>query len=172
MELLRSELLHDIEFESWKIAKICVETATLQERMQVDFEADDWIERKIEEATDEIYGRLSFCLDERNVALRDTLNVTPKYNENNFPEEPTSEEEMFEKPRKYTFHFTFEEGWNGSVRYLRKNLHRYVVCYTLAEWFTLVKPDEVAAYAAKAAAALRAIEAGSRPASLNCTFRL
>lgn len=46
----------------------------------------------------------------------------------------------------YTFGLKFSEYWRGNVEVIMTNMHNYIRCFTLSEWFALVKPDEAARY--------------------------
>ena len=173
VELLRSELLHDIEFESWKISQTRIDNPTLREKLQADWEADDWIERKIEEANDDVFGELSAYLMENSQALRDTLDVRPAYNENEFPyDELEDPEQAVVKPSRYHFLFLLDPEWTGKTRSIRTNLHRFVVNSVLARWFELVKPDEAAVYDKRAHDYLDKLVGDVRPDFCNETFIL
>jgi hypothetical protein len=160
--LYRDRLVYDIDFESWKIARMCVDDKTVQAETSTDEEADMFLERKFDTALGLIRGDLQFCLDYRTAA-GDTANDKLKYQtdgdvelqpvddeEDEITAQPETEEQTQQWPTHYTIGFRFSPYWYGNIETIKTCIHQYIVCYTLSEWFSLVKPDEAAAYLQKA----------------------
>ena len=62
VKLLRSELVYDIDFISWKVAKCRVsENAEAQAEAQTDGESTGWLNRYIETAVDNVKSALGIC---------------------------------------------------------------------------------------------------------------
>lgn len=73
----------------------------------------------------------------------------------------------------YTFGLKFSEYWRGNVEVIMTNMHNYIRCFTLSEWFALVKPDEAARYLQYADKFLSDMVGNAREESMEgVSFRL
>ena len=159
----RDRLVYDIDYESWKIAKVRLDNKTLQAETSTDDEADMFLERQFDTAFGLIKGDLQFCLDYLTAA-GDTANDKLKMRSDNDVElemtdeeevEAVAENEQSEEPTTgfpvhYKIGFRFSPYWNGNIEAIKTAIHNFIVYSALAEWFRLVKPDEAAAYMQKA----------------------
>lgn len=171
--LLREELLHDIQFEAWKISKTHIDNVTLQSNLHVNDDADDWIERKIEQAIDKIYDKMSFALVDRSAVLTDRLDDIPLCNIDEAPRQDGQDiKGLFARPIKYEFLFSLDQNWRGSTRAIRGYLHLGIVDYVLAEWFSLVLPDKEQEYIIKSERSITSAASNCRTAFVNVTFKL
>lgn len=171
--LFREELLHDIQFEAWKISRTHIDNQTLQLEHQVNEDADDWIERKIESAIDKIYEKMSFALIERATMISDRLDDIPTHTLDDAPRQDGEDiSGLFERPERYEFLLALDPQWNGSLRAIRGNMHEFIVAYALGEWFNLTLPDKAQFYLAKSAKMLDNAASACRVKTLNQTFRL
>lgn len=171
--LFREELLHDIQFEAWKISKTHIDDITLQDNLHVNGDADDWIERKIQHAIDRIYDKLSFALIERGRVLTDRLDDIPDYNIDEAPRQEGDDiSALFHRPVKYEFLFCLDPEWKGSRRAIRGHLHSAIVNLVLSEWFRLVLPSKVQEYMLIGEGSLNSAASGCRVAFVNVIFRL
>lgn len=127
--LRREEILFDVDFVSWKVAK-CQITDNPQQEAEVstDDESSDWINRTIEAAVDNAKSEIGYAVVERS-RMQD-----------NVPDQ----EEMDEWRVVLSIR---KEGWTGNVRSLKTYLHHYVVNFVLSRWFIMVLPSEASVYA-------------------------
>ena len=126
VKLLRSELVYDIDFISWKVAKCRVsENAEAQAEAQTDGESTGWLNRYIETAVDNVKSALGIYVNEP------CMRVQTDY--------VSSEEE-------WTIVLRMESGWRGNVKNLKTCIHGYVVNYVLSYWFEMTLPDEAGKY--------------------------
>lgn len=126
VKLLRSELVYDIDFISWKVAKCRIsETAESRAEAQTDEESADWLDREIEVAVGNVKSELAAYVREPRMRVQ------------------TDEAESLDE---WNIILEMEPGWRGNVRTLKTNIHQYVVNYVLAHWFDMVLPDEAGKY--------------------------
>ena len=126
VKLLRSELVYDIDFISWKVAKCRVsENAEAQAEAQTDGESTNWLNRQIETAVDNVKSELGIYVNEPCMRVQ--------------TDHVESEEE-------WTIVLRMESGWRGNVKNLKTYIHGYVVNYVLAYWFEMTLPDEAGKY--------------------------
>lgn len=164
--LYRDRLIYDINYESWKISKTRVDNKTVQSELSTDEEADMFLERQFNTAFGKIKENLLFCLDRFTKGGDTATNKLPMKEDDDAELEPVTNdgyanatqegsgeetETDDDKPETtfrphYTFGFKFSEYWKGDVEQMMNNMHNYVRCFTLSEWFALVKPDESARY--------------------------
>ena len=185
--LYRDRLLYDINFESWKIAKVRVNDKALQAETSTDEEADMWIERQIDTCLGEVKGSLQFCLDHLTKAgdiandklkMRQDTDVELEQEQEEevvaVQEDQTQEEAPAEEfPVHYTIGFRFSPYWNGNIESIKTAIHSYICSFTLAKWFELVKPDESVTYAKQADSWLgKAINFCRQEDCSGITFRL
>ena len=159
----RNRIVYDVNYESWKIAKVRIDNKTLQAETSTDEEADMWIERQIDTALSTIKGKLQFCLDYRTKG-GDTADDKLRMRSDNdveleqvdeeevdaAPENESQTEPTTEFPVHYQIGFIFSPYWNGNIETITKTIHNYIVYSILAKWFKLVKPDEAADYTKQA----------------------
>jgi hypothetical protein len=125
----KDEVMFDIDFISWKLAKCRIDNAEQQAEAQTDSEASDYITRQIETAVMNAKGALHpYVVNDKGTLLDDEL---------------TEEKEWF-------IVFEFGNEFAGSTPKLCNLFHRYIVDFALAEWFKLVLPNEAANYYASA----------------------
>lgn len=125
----KDEVIYDIDFISWKLAKCRVENAEQQAESQTDGEASDYITRQIETAVANAKGALHpFVVNDKGTMLDDEMVDT----------------------NEWFIVFDFGSEFAGSTPKLCNLFHRYIVDFTLAEWFKLVLPNEAANYYASA----------------------
>lgn len=125
----KDEVLYDIDFISWKLAKCRIEQPEQQAEAQTDSESADYIIRQIETAVANAKGALHpMVVNDKGILLDD---------------ETTECNEWF-------IVFEFGKEFAGSTQKLCNLFHRYIVDFALAEWFKLVLPNEAANYYASA----------------------
>lgn len=125
----KDEVLYDIDFISWKLAKCRIDNPEQQAESQTDEEATDYITRQIETAVSNAKGALHpYVVNDRGTMLDDELKET----------------------NEWFIVFEFGKEFAGSTPKLCNLFHRYIVDFALAEWFKLVLPAEAANYYASA----------------------
>ena len=157
IRLTLRELKYDVKFDSWlreKIANQILKNSN-EEAENVDYayksdKAEDWLIRQIQDAVDNIYGELAWCVVEPDHFVEDTLD------EKN-------------RPTEWTILFRFSPQWRGSMRALRSYISTYVREYVLSQWYRAAMPNNLGEYQAKANGALDAAykEARSEVVSLE-----
>ena len=186
--LYRDRLVYDIDFESWKIARVRVDDKALQAETSTDEEADMWLERQFDTAFGLIKGDLQFCLDYLTVAGTSATDKLKMRHDNDVElaaDDDDSDEEVVvnaegtdpvpstEFPVHYTIGFRFSPYWYGNIEAIKTAIHNYIVNLTLYEWFRMVKPDEAPAYEKKAETfRLKAINYCRQENAYGVTFRL
>lgn len=125
----KEEVMYDIDFISWKVAKCRLEQPEQQAEAQTDNEATDYITRQIQTAVDNAKGALHpYVVNDKGTLLDDELKA---------------HDEWF-------IVFQFGSEFAGSTQKLCNLFHRYIVDFALSEWFKLVMPAEAANYYASA----------------------
>lgn len=127
--LRKDEIVFDVDFISWKVAKCRItDNAQMEAEVSTDDESSDWISRTIEEAVDNAKSEMGYAVVERS-RMQD-----------NVPDsEDTGEWVFVLRIRK--------DGWTGNIRPMKTYLHRYVVNFVLSRWFMMVLPSEASMYA-------------------------
>lgn len=125
----KEEVLFDIDFISWKLAKCRIDDAEKQAEAQTDRETNDYITRQIETAVSNAKGALH-------------PNVVNDYG--------TMLDDELKQSNEWFIVFDFGEEFAGSTQKLCNLFHRYIVDFALAEWFKIVLPAEAANYYASA----------------------
>lgn len=127
VKLRREEVLYDVDFISWKLAKCRVaESEEERAERQTDEESYDWIGRQIETAFDEVKSKI------RAYVARIKSRVSSNSKDGNIDE--------------WNLELIMEHGWRGEPKQLCTYMHNYVVSYVLAKWFGITLPSEVANY--------------------------
>ena len=188
MTVKRKDVLHDVNFISWKTAKCRIAEPEAQAEVQTDDESHAWFERMLATAVDHLKGSLRWCIREHTGTIVDNTikRKTITYGDEELPEveqDPTSFDDDMESlgsPAEievtipeYTFRFAFSHTWRGNFESLGNYIHRYIVDYILYEWFKMTLPNEASTYLASATGWERKIinEARSEDVS-NVYFRL
>lgn len=185
--IYRDRLVYDIDYESWKIAKVRVDDKTLQAETSTDEEADMFLERQFDTAFGLLKGDLQFCLDYLTAAgatANDKLKtrtdgdveLAPAEDDGEIvatQENESNDEPETEWPTHYKIGFAFSPYWYGNIETIKTCIHQYIKCYTLAEWFSLVKPDEAAKYSQQAESyRSQAVNYCRQENAFGVTFRL
>lgn len=184
--IYRDRLVYDIDFESWKMARVRIDDKRVQAETSTDEEADMFLERQFDTAFGELKGNLQFCLDHLTKAgdiANDKLKMrrdgdvelapTDDDEEIVATQESEQEEPVTEFPVHYTIGFKFSPYWNGNIEAIKTAIHNYLRAYTLTQWFSLVKPDEAPKYAQEADAWMgKAINYCRQEDCSGITFRL
>lgn len=127
VKLHREEVLYDVDFISWKLAKCRVaESEEERAERQTDEESYDWIGRQIETAFDEVKSKI------RAYVTRIKSRVSSNSKDGNIDE--------------WNLELIMEHGWRGEPKQLCTYMHNYVVAYVLAKWFGITLPSEAANY--------------------------
>lgn len=127
VKLRREEVLYDVDFISWKLAKCRVaESEEERAERQTDEESYDWIGRQIETAFDEVKSKI------RAYVTRIKSRVSSNSKDGNIDE--------------WNLELIMEHGWRGEPKQLCTYMHNYVVAYVLAKWFGITLPSEAANY--------------------------
>lgn len=161
----RKDVLHDVNFISWKTAKCRITEPEAQAEAQTDDESHAWFERMLQTAVDHLKGELRWCIREHTGTIVDNTikrDCIPYGNEgypiveqdyNTFGDD----EEFLDTPKEikvpiteYTFRFAFSDKWRGNFEAMSNYIHRYIVDYILYEWFKMTLPNEAATYLASA----------------------
>jgi len=195
--IYRDNLVYDINFESWKIARMRIDDKTVQMETSTDEEADMFIERHIDSAINNIKTSMLWCLDRVTRAAAVSTNKLSQDWENpsqgphyepdtSMPvddtlldatqtdwEEHTPEPAAARFRTHYDFGFVFSSYWMGDIDAVKSAIHNYMRCRVLTEWFALVKPDEAARYERYATRyLLDAVTAARQERADGITFRL
>lgn len=132
VKIYLSEVKYEVKFDTWRSEKSTNDMlkARNKETSRVstaynDDRAEDWLVRKIQDAIDNVYGECKWCIHDRSQFESD---------------------EIQENPSEWTIHFIFHESWRGSVKALKRHIHRYVCEYVLAQWYRAAQPDVAATY--------------------------
>lgn len=123
VQILLSEVMYDLNLITWKKSSLL--DVPEKEKNKVILEDKDsmFVARQVEMAIANILSRLSWC-------TRHHYHVQ------------TDEIRKVEDCWDIAFYFTPE--WRGNIRSIKDYIHKYIVEYTLAEWYRLVSPADVA----------------------------
>lgn len=146
IRLTLRELKYDVKFDTWlreKVANQILRNSN-DEAEDVDYayksdKAEDWLVRQIQDAVDNVYGELSWCVIEPDHFVADTI-----------------DEKEEARPTEWVIPFRFGPNWRGSMRALRSYISTYVREYVLAQWYRAAMPNNLGEYQEKANSALRA----------------
>lgn len=113
-----SDIINDIDYITWKTAKVRISEEEQQFDVQTDSTNKKWIDRRYKAAVEHIKDLLhSHITNTNNVSGVD-----------------------------YTLQFQFPDTWTGSISSIMAYIHNYIVDYTLYEWFRMTMPNEAAPY--------------------------
>lgn len=165
MTVKRNEVLYDVNFISWKIAKCRIAEPEAQSEAQHDDESIEWFERQLATAVDHLKGKLRWCIHEHTgTVIDDTIKRKAiAYGGEGYPSTPqdpssfADDEAFLDAPAEkhipmpeHVFRFRFSDAWRGSLEAIGNYIHRYIVDYILYEWFKITLPSEAAVYLASA----------------------
>jgi hypothetical protein len=143
VKILLTEVKYEVKFDSWLLAKVTNAQAKNANKAAKPVgyaydndKAEDWLVRQIQDAVDMVYGKCAWCTHD------DTHFDT---------------DEILKNPTEWAIHFRFAPTWRGSVRALKRHIHRYVCDYVLSRWYLSAKPDEAVLYAQSADDALQRV---------------
>lgn len=128
LKLLRSEIVYDVDYISWKVAQCRISEEESRAEAQTDQENSDWLTRQVETALDNAKDRISAYVVEMSRMQ-------------------TDEDENRDG---WDIVLYMEPGWRGSSKTMNTYIHRYVVDFVLTEWFKMTMPEETAIYVASA----------------------
>lgn len=159
----RKDVLHDVNFISWKTAKCRITEPEAQAEAQTDDESHAWFERMLQTAVDHLKGSLRWCIREHLGTITDNTikRKSITYGDEGYPEIEQDansfedDEAFLDAPSEikvtipeYTLRFAFSDEWRGSFESMSNYIHRYIVDYILYEWFKMTLPNEAATYLA------------------------
>lgn len=145
IKLTLREIKYDVKFDSWlreKVANQIIKNSN-DNAESVDYaykndKAEDWLVRQIEDAVDNVYGELNWCVIETDHFVEDTI-----------------DDDAEVRPTEWTIAFRFSPMWSGSMRRLRSSISTYVREYVLTQWYRAAMPNNLGEYQMKADEALR-----------------
>lgn len=144
-----SEIKYEVKFDTWLRGKVVnrdiKNRITDAESLNIaynDDRAEDWLVRQIQDAVDNIYGTLRWCLFE--------------------DDEQYTTDEIVENPTEWVFNFSFSPAWQGSVRAMRSSIRTYICESVLYNWFVNASPDDAVPHAAAMENALTTLYENAR----------
>ena len=132
VKIYLSEVKYEVKFDTWRSEKSVNDELKTRNKQTSkvntaydDDRAEDWLVRKIQDAIDNVYGECRWCIHDRSQFESD---------------------EILENPTEWTIHFIFADSWRGSVKALKRHVHRYICEYVLSQWYRAAQPGVAATY--------------------------